>query len=339
MAEQTVSAGYAASLVKAAEAKGVEARALLAAAGLTRKDLSEQDRRLPYAAFKALMRAAQAMSGDPAFALYFGANASFADMSIVGLLAYAAETVGEAFHEMNRYARLVVEVEGHEAGPRFAVVRRADGTWIEDQRRNPNDFPELTESTWARFVGNYARAFPNRPPFVLQAQVTHARPAHAAAYRDYLNAPVVFGAPWNALQVTDDWLASRTGSANRYVFGLFSERAASLLKALESDESLRGRLERLILPILHTGDSGMARLAALMGMSRPTLYRQLKGEGATYEQVLDDLRARMAGHYLASKRLSVSQTAYLVGFSDTSAFSRAYRRWTGKRPGGRRTGA
>jgi AraC-like DNA-binding protein len=58
----------------------------------------------------------------------------------------------------------------------------------------------------------------------------------------------------------------------------------------------------------------------------------LKAEGATFEKVLDELRHKMALHYLSGNKVSVSETAYLVGFSEPAAFSRAFKRWTGSSP-------
>ena len=89
------------------------------------------------------------------------------------------------------------------------------------------------------------------------------------------------------------------------------------------------------MPILHTGDIGRDAIADMMGVSCWTLSRKLKAEGATYEQVLDDLRHKMALHYLNGKKVSVNETAYLVGFSEPAAFSRAFKRWTGVSPRGR----
>jgi AraC-like DNA-binding protein len=76
----------------------------------------------------------------------------------------------------------------------------------------------------------------------------------------------------------------------------------------------------------------MDAVADSMKISRQTLYRALKYEGVTFEQVLDQLRHRLALEYLRGKKTTVNETAYLVGFSDPASFSRAFKRWTGKSP-------
>jgi len=72
--------------------------------------------------------------------------------------------------------------------------------------------------------------------------------------------------------------------------------------------------------------------ASKLGLSRQTLFRKLKAEGVTFELVLDELRQQLALYYLNGKKVSINQTAYLVGFSEPAAFSRAFKRWTGSSP-------
>jgi AraC-like DNA-binding protein len=73
-------------------------------------------------------------------------------------------------------------------------------------------------------------------------------------------------------------------------------------------------------------------IAGGMGLSRQTLFRRLKDEGTTFEKLLDELRHKMALNYLSEKKVSVNETAYLTGFSESAAFSRAFKRWTGQSP-------
>lgn len=162
--------------------------------------------------------------------------------------------------------------------------------------------------------------------------VTHAEPGHRAEYDRIFQAPTVFGAEWNAMKIDEAWLTHRIALQPRYVFGILSQHAEALLKSLESSKSERGRVEGVLMPILHTGDIGMEAVAAKMGLSRQTLSRKLKAEDTTFGKVLDDLRHRLAVDYLQGRKVSVNETGYLVGFSDPAAFSRAFKRWTGMSP-------
>lgn len=84
--------------------------------------------------------------------------------------------------------------------------------------------------------------------------------------------------------------------------------------------------------MLKSGDASMGAVAAQLHCSRQTLFRKLRAEGVTFEETLDDLRRRLATDYLDAKKVSVKETARLIGYSDAAAFSRAFKRWTGRSP-------
>jgi AraC-like DNA-binding protein len=329
--ETTVSAGYAQALLDLAEAKGADLVVLAARAGLDTTQMGSPDERVPFRVFKALMQTAKLLCNDPAFGLHFGEESRFADISIVGLICQSAETMGAAFHQMNRYARLAIEVEGHDVGNRFELKRIGDDLWLEDQRRNPNDFPELTESTFARFICETARHF-GSAPFARCVHFTHAEPDYRADYDRIMKVPITFDSDRNAICIHESWLSIRINMQNKYVFGIFSDRADALLATLEKSATMKGRVESLLMPIVHTGDVRMSDIATKLGMSRISLYRRLKVEGSTFERILDELRHNLAINYLSSEKISVNEVAYLVGFSEPAAFSRAFKRWTGKSP-------
>jgi AraC-like DNA-binding protein len=162
--------------------------------------------------------------------------------------------------------------------------------------------------------------------------VTHSAPAYHAEYEQIFQCPVTFASHWNALRMDPSVATWRVSKQPRYVFGVLTERGDALLQSLDDSRTTRGRVERLLLPILHTGGARAETIASALGFSRQTLFRRLKAEGVTYAQVLDDLRHRMALHYLSGRKVSVHETAYLVGFSDPALFSRAFKRWTGTSP-------
>ena len=328
MPELTVAAGLARGLIEVAVSKGAGEEALLARAGLSGAELADQDNRIPFSNYVALMRAGKELCNDPALGLHFGESNDLAKFSVVGLIGYASETMLDAMQQMNRYGRLVIEFDG---GPdRFRVAQEKGGFWLVDNRENANAFPELTESTFARMVCG-ARRFGYRP-MVKQVELTHPDPGYAHEYERIFQVPVKFDASWNAMEIDPSLLAVRLNLQPRYVFGILTEHADALLKELENSKSLRGRVENLLMPILHKGEIGMEAIAEKLAMSRQTLFRKLKTEGTTFEKVLDELRHRLALEYLRGKKASVNEIAYLLGFSDPAAFSRAFKRWTGVSP-------
>jgi len=332
MAEPTVSAGLARALLEFAVSRGAGQAALLERSGIAPGDLEDHDTRIAFASYLALMRAGKELCNDPALALHFAEAVDMSEISVVGLLTLASPTMMDAFAQLNRYGQLVVEVDLG-ASPRFALEQRGGELWMVDRRRD-DECPELTEATFARLACNPRRFLPR--PFVLEVHVTHSAPAHRAAYDRIFQCPIAFDRPWNAMRIDPALPSYKVAVQPRYAFGILSAHAEALLAELESSKSTRGRVERALMPILHTGTASMDLIAQRLGLSRPTLYRNLKAEGVTFEQVLDELRHKLALHYLNGKKVSVNETAYLVGFSDPAAFSRAFKRWTGTSPRGAR---
>jgi AraC-like DNA-binding protein len=123
-------------------------------------------------------------------------------------------------------------------------------------------------------------------------------------------------------------------SASR-LFGFLGQLAAAL--SGPQTRCFRKEVEGAIEPLLATGGANIDQVARELGMSRQTLYRRLKAEGVTFEEILDAKRRELAIRYLAVERASVKAAAYRLGFSDPAAFSRAFKRWMGVSPSDFRT--
>ena len=329
MGEATVSAGIVHGLINFATMAGADRNGLLDQSGITPVELSDRDNRVPMSKYQALMLAAKALSGDQALALHYAEQVDLSELSVVGLITRASATMMDALIQLNRYGKLAVEIDTGIA-ERFEIVRENGQVWMVDNRINANAFPELTEVTFARLVAG-PRRFTDK--LKLGAiQFTHKAPPYMHEYDRIFGAPVTFESNRNAMLLDESWLTHPVALTPQYVFGILTEHAEGLLQDLENTAVWRGRTESLLLPILHTGVANIERIADEIGVSRQTLYRKLKAEGTTFEELLDELRHKMALHYLGGSKVSVNETAYLVGFSDRAAFSRAFKRWTGKRP-------
>ena len=331
MKEQTVAAGMATIFLNYATRHGANREVLLDNAELTEHELSDQDNRVPMAKYQCLIYSAREMCGDPALHIRYTQDTSFRDISIVGLLVHAAPNMKESMRQFTRYSKLLVEVDLLQEGPRFDIQHIDNGLWIVDQRPDPNNFPEMTEMALGRFIGEYKLGFPDLS-LCQKLSFTHARPDYADEAQDLYGLPASYGAGFNGLRMTPEWLEIEYENTNDYAFGLFSDHADELVEALEQNTCIRAQVEANLMKILHEGEISMERTASIMGMSRQTLYRRLKEEKASFTEIYDDLRKRMAEDYLRARKASINQVAYLTGFSEPSSFTRAFRRWTGQSP-------
>jgi AraC-like DNA-binding protein len=329
MVEATVSAGNAGSLIELAVTKGARREELHRRSGIAPDRLHDQDNRVLMSEYFDLVQSAKELTGDPAFALEFGRTVHMQEFSILGLIFHACETVLDAIVQANRYGQLVIDVDVG-TSERFQWQRRAGQLWLVDTRPDPNAFPELTEVTFGRFM-RLTRPFWDTP-LVTEVNVTHAAPDYSAEYTRFFEVPTAFETEWNAMRVEEARLRQRIAVQPRFAFGILSEHAERLLESLEGSKTTRGRVESLLMPVLHTGEASMDYIAERLAVSRQTLYRRLRAEGVTFETVLDELRHKLAVHYLGGEKTSVNETAYLVGFSEPAAFSRAFKRWTGATP-------
>ncbi len=304
---------------------------LLQRSGISAADLDDRDSRVAMPRYEALVLAAKELTGDAALALHYAEQVDLSELSVVGLITHASATMMDALTQLNRYGRLVAEVDIG-LSQRFEIVRESGEIWLVDNRVNANAFPELTEITFARLASGPRRF--SDALHVGAVHFTHKAPPYADEYERVFRAPVMFERKRNAMQLDELWLTHPVAQTPHYAFGILSKHANALLERLQEGRTVRNKVEGVLMQLLHRGDAGIDAVAERMAISRQTLYRKLKTEGATFEGVLDDLRRKLSLHYLEGQKTSVNEVAYLIGFSDPSAFSRAFKRWTGRSPRG-----
>jgi AraC-like DNA-binding protein len=330
MSELTIAAGNVLALFRLAVDRGADRTELAERSQIDQRELADQHNRIPFSKYVVAMKAAQSMCSDPAFALHLGESRELTELSMSSLLPGFCDNWDEGLALLNRYGKLSVEVDCANTG-RWASVRSLGELWMVDTRRRPNDFPELTESTFAGMFATLRRQMGGNR-LVKAIHVTHAEPSYRSEYDRVFQVPIVFESDKNALLVNvGPWLYQRPPSSSRDVLAILTARADALVERLERSRSTSGRVDTLLARHLDSGAS-VNVIAKALGLSRHTLARRLKAEGTSYGEVLDALRRRLAQRYLADEGVSVSHTAYRLGFADPAAFSRAFKRWTGSSP-------
>lgn len=333
MSQPMMAAGFLTALLDYTVLRGANRADLLAASGLSEAALADQDRRVPVASYQALIEAGIEATGDTALLLRHTLESRLETMSVVGQIVHTSASLAHSIEQLNRYLRLMAEVDIPGGRDRFELAQSGGEVWIVDHAVVEGAAYIALEASFARFISEFRRSFPGQA-FALEMEVTYPPPPHAHEYPELFRIPVTFEATRNALRIAPVWLGadSEFEPGNAYTFGVFTRHADTLLEDLGRQGTIRARIEEKILPDLHRGSLSMDKLARDLGMSRQTLYRRLKEEGASFAQIHDDLRRRMAIDYLTARKVSVNETAYLLGFSEASSFVRAFKRWTGQSP-------
>ncbi len=340
MPNPTINAGYPKAFLDFAVSRGADRQALIERSGIALSDLNDQEKRIPLAKYVALLDAGIELCDEPALSLLFGEAVQGQTLSIAGLVGQAFDSIETAHRQIDRYLPLALDTDdGAESA--IEIVHENGEVALKSTWKVYVDYPVLTESAFARTVCGARQIQAGMPQFAnitfpKAIHFTYKEPSYRSEYDRIFGVPLTFESHMNAIVVPEEFLNITVPDTNPYLTQILTTHAEELLKNLENSKSTRGRVEILLLPMLHTGKASMDCIADKLGVSRQTLFRRLKTEGVTFEQVLDELRQTLALRCLKEKK-SVAETAYLVGFSDPASFSRAFKRWTGSRPGTVRT--
>jgi AraC-like DNA-binding protein len=171
-----------------------------------------------------------------------------------------------------------------------------------------------------------------------QFSIAHHRPEANAEMGRFVGTKVEFGADRDEFALNADARELRLIHADPYLNNLLLKNCEAALANRRGDVSqLRTRVENEISSLLPHGRVLVEDVARNLGMSERTLARKLSDEGLNFTEILQQLRRDLAVRYLDDRKLHVSKIAWMLGFTEVSAFTHACRRWTGKTPREMRT--
>lgn len=325
----SVSADLLHLAVRHAEASGVDPVPVLAATGV---DASRGDAegRVDAAAFSAVVDGLARASGDPCFGLHLGASPLALQASrLVAAIVENSPTVGEGLERLLRYHAILADAVTPSTARVGAELRvRPGGAAPPPLGVHVADAAVATiASVVRRLSGGGALA---------SVRLRHGAPAGAAAaeYERVLGAPVRFGAPADELRIFASALARPLFLADRELLATLERHAAGRLASLERS-GVAGRAGRAVRAALLADGAppALAVVARALGASPRTLQAHLAADGTTFRDVVAGARRALAEELLADPGTALAEIAFVLGFADQSAFTHAFRRWTGTTPG------
>ena len=309
-------------LLTYAEQRGIDTDELMQAASLTPEALKDPDSRIPLSAQLKLWRALIEHTESAACGLEIGRSVSAEQLGVVGYTMAYSQTLGQAYQRLARYMRIISEATI------FEVVHCADSARLQFTThpylvalRHPIEGQVAAILTVGRKI--------TQTDFVpLEISLPTTKPINTRIYRETFRCRLRFDQPEAAFVLTTDQMQLPLNAADGTLSGYLEELASAKLHALRTPQEPFGdTVRRMLWSDLSSGKPELSNVASQLGISARTLQRRLRQNGTSYSLVLDELRREVSSELLVEGNLAVSDVAYLLGYSEPSAFQRAFRRW------------
>jgi AraC-like DNA-binding protein len=317
--------------VRRARAYGLDATQQLTALRVEPAALENPDARVPLATFDAIAVWAMQASRDPQFGLRVVEDVSLQSDDWAMYLLTRSPNLGRALEAMVRYSRLTgdgVELRLSTAGPTASLVVE-----VVDAAQRPQRAVRCTLQAWCALLARVGRTLirPASPP--LSVELPYDDRDAVGEYQRVFGVAPQFGAAQARVSWSAEALARPAIAGDAALHKLLERHAQNIVQDLPDVDDLLGQVRGAIVELVSDGEVTLERVAKRLRTSPRTLQRRLHRDERQFRDVVEDVRKALALQYLRESTLSVDQTAYLLGFSTSSAFGRAFRRWHGCSPG------
>jgi AraC-like DNA-binding protein len=309
------------------EEYGIDPEPIFLQAGLPLTPPESPQLRYPLAKIRELWELSRDASGDDAIGLKTGRYAKPMHFYAFGYSWLASSSLLGAMQRLTRYFQLMstasVEISLTETHDSYAL-----STVFPDTSNAPPKEGIDCGMTAILALCDIVAEKEIRP---LRVELTCPATVHPEAYRDALRAPIQFNADIGIFHFDKEVLRAPLPHGTPDVAKATDRIAEQYIETLDPNK-VASHVRRLLISLLPSGKADQELVSSRLNRSTSTLQRQLQEEGTSYRAVLESTQRRLAETYLSDKKHSHAQIAYLLGFSDQSNFSRAFKRWTSLSP-------
>ncbi|MDP9012438.1 MAG: AraC family transcriptional regulator [Pseudomonadota bacterium] len=326
----TIHVSYVGAVGRYIARRGLEPGRLYGRYGWTADSVDEGQMRVRLADFFSLLDAAADYANDPHLGLHIYEHLDFADLGLLGFALLSATDVGSALRTLMRYG---------------AIFQDCDDGQLLTERDYAHLFYRVSSSSLppSRHDSDMSTAFtvfflrkvvnPSWAPIAVQLQ--HPTPTLdlRSEYERVFQCPVSFGGATNLLTMPSSILAAPIQSSDKRLFDVIERHLRLLQEQSPLEGSLAQRVGGAIIQRLSTGPPSQEAVADALGMSPRDLQRELAANSLRFNELLEVARKELATRLLVTTTRSLAEITYLLGYSEETAFIRAFRRWMNCTPG------
>jgi AraC-like DNA-binding protein len=320
MVETRIAASYAQLLYEYLDRQGFDAEHVLG----PRPDRAQHF--VSMSQWQDWLRRVDALEGHrPGLGLRIAEGVGARHFGVAGYAALACSNLAEALQRMERYHACIYDVNPAQ------VAFREDCVVIEWGVERGRPGAQVDETAIAALV-QLARDMTGRYWPVRQVAFVNPPPSDVQPYRDFFGGEVIFQAPFTRVVFDMTFMALPLRKSDPALAELLDQQACQLLQHVSKVPTVVEAWRMTLVQLIREGKTSLAALAEAHHSSPRTLQRRLAEQGATFQQLLDDTRRHLAEAHLLDGQLDLAEVSLLLGYSEQSAFTRAFRAWTGLPP-------
>lgn len=317
-------ASYLLPIVKALDSRGVDSHKLLSRAGIEEAISTDPLARLPYNRMGEVFRLAAEATGDPQFGLYASRYMLPVHIHALGTALLASRSLMDLCRRVERFgsflARTVV----------FYLDTQGNETKFSAHLEQPLR-PEATDMFWS-FILRFMRHLDSEDLNPMRVEIPRKEtPDARQAYANFFRCPLSFGHGDMALYFDTNRLEKNLPTASAELATMSDQVVRDYLARMDTAD-ISSQVSRLLVANLPSGKYAKEDAAKALHISPRTLQNKLQDAQTTWRELVDKTRYGLAVSYLESGRYNLTEITYMLGFNDTSSFSRAFRRWSGSAP-------
>ncbi len=297
--------------------------------GLTTPELCSRyigSKRIPIMVWVAMLKAVAEHDPRPGLGLAIAARVEPKHVGILAYLSLSCHTLAEVLQHLQHYHRLAYD------GSQLVVRLLADQVEI-SWGKDAGDLGLLADETAIGFFYTILhQLIAPHPLSLISVDFIHPEPKHAEVYRQFFGCPVHFGQARTCVRIATQYLLLPLVREDSTLRDILDQQAQALLAELPTHDSFDGLLQQLLMQAVHEGTTHIDEIAHQLGLSTRGLQRKLKSRGYSFEQRLSQVRYTLALEYLKDQALGLAEIAVMLGYSEQSAFQRAFKGWSGQTP-------
>lgn len=322
----TTISSWAAAVVQTIESYGCPPDELLSKAGIKKNLLADPDARIGLENMRRLWKLAVQKTGDASFGLQAATHIRPTTFHALGFAMMVSSSMMDALERLQRFYRIVsdaIDINLQQVGDTLAVS--LDPT---DERTRP---PHEAFDMIVAAVVAFARVLSPDGFDPVRIELMRATPPTPHRYEDFFHAPVSFGAAHNCIYFPLISVRAPLPAANAEIARGNDQIMVDYLARFDKSQVAHQVRARLI-ELLPLGEPSIESLSRALGMSSRNMSRNLFKEQISYREIVNDVRRYLATQYLKQRHLSIIEVAFRLGYSDSSNFTRAFKRWFGLSP-------